>query len=175
AGRGHEVEVATAVPNYPERRISRGYEGVVTCTERRGRVTLHRSWLRVRPHESVGDKALYEASFAAVAVPAALRAARRADVVVCVVPSLAAAVCAATMRRLGGPRLVIWLQDLVLVAAAALGAAETLRRLRTVEAAAFRTADRVVTCSPRLRGYLPALGVDPRRAAPAYNSLHGCS
>lgn len=136
-------------------------------------MTLHRSWLRVRPHESVGDKALYEASFAAVALPAALRAARRADVVVCVVPSLAAAVCAATMRRLGGPRLVIWLQDLVLVAAAALGAAETLRRLRAVEAAAFRTADRVVTCSPGFRGYLRALGVDPRRVTTVYNWVDG--
>lgn len=171
--RGHEVEVATAVPNYPERRIYRGYQRIVSCSERRGSVTVHRSWLRVRPHETVADKALYEASFAALALPAAVRAARRADVIVCVVPSLAAAVCAAVMRRLGGPRLVIWLQDLVLVAAAALDAGETLRRIRSAEGAAFRTADRVVTCSPGFRGYLRALGVDPARVSTVYNWVDG--
>ena len=169
SARGHEVEVATAVPNYPERQIARGYRGVISCTERRGPVTVHRSWLRVRPHETVGDKALYEASFASAAVPAALKAARRADVVVCVVPSLAAAVCAAAMRRLGGPRLVIWLQDLVLVAAAALDASDMLRPLRAIEGAAFRSADCVVTCSPGFRGYLRALGVDPEKVTTVYN------
>ena len=171
--RGHEVEVATAVPNYPERRISRGYRSVISCTERRGSVTVHRSWLRVHPHETVGDKALYEASFAAVTLPAALRAARRADVILCVVPSLAAAVCAAAIRRLGGPRLVIWLQDLVLVAAAALDGGDALRRVRAVEGAAFRAADRVVTCSPGFRGYLRALGVDPARVTTVYNWVDG--
>jgi putative colanic acid biosynthesis glycosyltransferase WcaI len=169
SARGHVVEVATAVPNYPERRVARGYRGVVACTERRGSVTVHRSWLRVRPHEGVGDKALYEATFAAAALPAALRAARRADTIVCVVPSLAAAVCAATLRRFGGPRLVIWLQDLVLVAAAALDVGNRLRRIRAIEGAAFRTADHVVTCSPGFRGYLRALGVDPGAVSTVYN------
>jgi putative colanic acid biosynthesis glycosyltransferase WcaI len=169
SARGHVVEVATAVPNYPERRVARGYRGVSSCTERRGPVTVHRSWLRVRPHEDVGDKALYEASFAAAALPAALRAARRADTIVCVVPSLAAAVCAAGIRRLGGPRLVIWLQDLVLVAAAALDAGDRFRRIRALEGAAFRAADHVITCSPGFRGYLRALGVDPARVTTVYN------
>src|SRR5262249_42685948 len=82
-------------------------------------------------------------------------------------------VCAAVMRRLGGPRLVIWLQDLVLVAAAALDAGETLRRIRSAEGAAFRTADRVVTCSPGFRGYLRALGVDPARVSTVYNWVDG--
>jgi putative colanic acid biosynthesis glycosyltransferase WcaI len=173
SARGHVVEVATAIPNYPERRVARGYLGVTGCTEQRGSVTVHRSWLRVRPHEDVGDKVLYEATFAGATLPAALRGIRRADTVVCVVPSLAAAACAAALRRLGGPRLVIWLQDLVLVAAAALDASDRLRRIRAVEGAAFRTADHVVTCSPGFRGYLRALGVDDAAVSTVYNWVDG--
>jgi colanic acid biosynthesis glycosyl transferase WcaI len=173
AARGHVVEVATAVPNYPERRVARGYRGVRWCTEQRGRVAVHRSWLRVRPHEGVADKALYEATFAAATLPAALRAARRADTIVCIVPSLAAAVCASAVRRLGGPRFVIWLQDLVLVAAAALDAGDRLSRVRALEAAAFKTADHVVTCSPGFSEYLGALGVDPDRVSTVYNWVDG--
>jgi colanic acid biosynthesis glycosyl transferase WcaI len=173
AGRGHEVDVATAVPNYPERRIARGYRGVVTCAERRGLVTVRRSWLRVHPEETVLDKTLYEASFASLTLPAAVRLTRWADVIVCVVPSLVAAACAAAMRRLGGPRLVIWLQDLVLVAAAALDGSESVRRIRAVEGATLRTADRLITCSPGFHEYLRALGVDPARVTTVYNWVDG--
>jgi colanic acid biosynthesis glycosyl transferase WcaI len=49
AGRGHRVDVATAVPNYPERRIHRDYRGALWRTNRRDGVVVHRSWIRVRP------------------------------------------------------------------------------------------------------------------------------
>ena len=61
------------------------------------------------------DKALYEISFAALSAPRVLARMRRADVVVCVVPSLLAASIAATVRR--RVRLVLWVQDLVGLAA----------------------------------------------------------
>jgi colanic acid biosynthesis glycosyl transferase WcaI len=61
----------------------------------------------------------------------------------------------------------------VLVAAAALDAGETLRRVRAVEGAAFRAADRVVTCSPGFGDYLRTLGVDPARVTTVHNWVDG--
>ena len=115
AGRGHQVDVVTAVPNYPERRIRPEYRGAIWQTETRTGVRVHRSWLRVRPEERFLDKALYEASFALLSFPRVVARLRDADVVVCVVPSLfAAALAASVVRR---PRLVLWVQDLVAGAA----------------------------------------------------------
>ena len=179
AERGHAVEVVSAVPNYPERRIHAGYRGRVWWRERRGDVSLRRSWLRVRPGESFADKALYEATFAACSLPLVARRVRSADVLVCVVPSLLAAAAAGLVVRTlarGGtaPRLVLWVQDLVLVAAAAVArgrvpAERLLRAARRLEAAAGCAADRVVVCSPGFRTYLAERGVHESRIATVYN------
>ena len=45
AARGHEVEVVTALPNYPQRRIYPGYEGRMWRSEVVEGVAVHRSWL----------------------------------------------------------------------------------------------------------------------------------
>ncbi len=102
ADRGHEVELVTAFPNYPERIIHEGYRGSIWRSERRGKVDVHRSWLRVKPGERFADKILYEASFTALSLPRVIRRARRADVLVCVVPSLLAAAASAGLARGGG-------------------------------------------------------------------------
>src|SRR5215204_1699165 len=86
--RGHDVDVVTAVPNYPERRIHSDYRGAIWHSATENGVRVHRSWLRVRPAERFVDKAFYELSFAALSAPRVLPRVRRADAVVCVVPSL---------------------------------------------------------------------------------------
>jgi colanic acid biosynthesis glycosyl transferase WcaI len=173
SARGHAVEVVTAMPNYPSRRIAPGYRGAVWRSERLGDVDVHRSWLRVRPEESVGDKALYELTFAAFSFPQVVRRLRTADVVLCVVPSLLAACSAAVLVRAAAAagrrlRLVLWVQDLVLVAAASVdGASGTVRRLlsalRRLEVATVQAGDRVVVCSDGFRDYLVAGGVPSAR------------
>ncbi len=42
---GHEVEVVTGMPNYPNGRIFDGYRGRLFATERQGAITIHRCWL----------------------------------------------------------------------------------------------------------------------------------
>ena len=168
AERGHEIEVVTALPNYPERRIHEPYRGTLFVRERRGRVRVSRSWVRVRPQESVADKMLLEVSFAALSAPRVARRLRSVDAVVCVVPSLAAAACAAALRgalaRLGvRPRLVLWVQDLVLRAASSLNAAGPIERRvlaasSVLERVAARSADCLVACSSAFHRYLEALG-----------------
>src|SRR5262245_50850187 len=84
--RGHDVDVVTAVPNYPERSIHSNYRGVLWRSEVRNGVRVHRSWLCARPERSVWDKAVYEATVSSFALPSAIRCSRRADVLVCVIP-----------------------------------------------------------------------------------------
>ena len=171
--RGHSVDVVTAVPNYPERRIHPEYRGVLSRSETLNGVRVHRSWLRARPERSFADKALYEVTISTFALPHAVRHARRADVVVCVVPTLLAAAYAAGVARVLNKRLVLWVQDLVLSAAASVGLGAGASRILSVagrlERAAVRAADSVVVCSPGFRDYLIAGGGDPRRIETIYN------
>jgi colanic acid biosynthesis glycosyl transferase WcaI len=171
--RGHSVDVVTAVPNYPERRIHPEYRGALFRSETRNGVRVHRSWLRARPERSFADKALYELTISTFALPDAIRFARRADVIVCVVPTLLAATYAAGLARVLKRRLVLWVQDLVLAAAASVGAGAAASRVlsaaRHLEQAAVRAADSVVVCSPGFRDYLVAGGADPHRIETIYN------
>jgi colanic acid biosynthesis glycosyl transferase WcaI len=173
AARGHRVDVVTAVPNYPGRLIHSDYRHVLWRSERRGEVLVHRSWLRVRPEESLLDKALYEFTFATMSLPQALRRLSGRDALVCVVPSLGAAVYASLIARSlrvvhRGPRFVLWVQDLVFSAASSLDDVGThvrrmLRAARLLEKGAAQAAERVVVCSPGFRVYFADLGIDQRR------------
>jgi colanic acid biosynthesis glycosyl transferase WcaI len=171
--RGHSVDVVTGLPNYPERRIHPEYRGVLFRSETLNGVRIHRSWLRARPERSFADKALYELTISTFALPHAVRLARRADVVVCVVPTLLAAAYAAGVARVLNKRLVLWVQDLVLSAAASVGlgagASRVLSAAGRLERAAVRAADSVVVCSPGFRDYLIAGGGDPQRIETIYN------
>lgn len=174
AGRGHEVEVVTAMPSYPDRVISEAYRGRLWCTETRGPVKVRRSWLRVRPDERFHDKALYEASFAALSLPSAVRRLRWADVVLCLVPSLAATVAGTALARATGTRSVVWLQDLVLRAAESLDglperARSALALAGRMEALALRSADHVVVCNPAFASYAIERGVAPDRVETIFN------
>lgn len=157
AARRHEIDVVTAVPNYPERRIDSAYRGRYRVTETRNGVRVHRHWIRVRPEERFLDKALYEATFALSSLPTYLAHAGRADAIVCLVPSLAAAALATRLPRRA--RLVLWVQDLVASAARAVDGAPPapLAAAARAEGRTVRRADHVVVCSP---GFAAALGIE---------------
>ena len=162
ASRGHRVDVVTPMPNYPERRIHERYRGRGWTTEPRGDVVVHRSWLRVRPEEGLLDKALYELTASTMALPHVLRLVRQADVVLCVIPTLLAATYATSLPR--RPRVVLWVQDLVLQAAASLtmpaAARRALRVASALERRAVDHAERVVVCSPGFRDHFVRNGAD---------------
>jgi colanic acid biosynthesis glycosyl transferase WcaI len=166
AARGHCVEAVTALPNYPERRIHSAYRGALWRTEERNGVRVRRSWLRAKPERTMADKALYELTISTFALPNALRVARRADVIVCVVPTLLAAAYAVLIAKAFRKRLVFWVQDLVLSAGLSVAGPRGRRILhgaRGIEAAIFRAADRIVVCSPGFRDYLVSAGIAPER------------
>jgi colanic acid biosynthesis glycosyl transferase WcaI len=82
-------------------------------------------------------------------------------------------VYAAGLARVLKRRLVLWVQDLVLSAAASVGvgarASRVLSVARRLEQAAVRAADSVVVCSPGFREYLIAGGAAPGRIETIYN------
>jgi colanic acid biosynthesis glycosyl transferase WcaI len=170
---GHSVDVVTAVPNYPERRVHPAYRHVLSRSEIRNGVRVHRSWLRARPERTFVDKALYELTISTFALPNGVRAARRADVIVCVVPTLLAARYAAALSRRLGRRLVLWVQDLVLSAAhsvdAGRAASRALATARRLERSATLAADRIVVCSEGFTHYLAQYGVPSERFTTIHN------
>ena len=167
-GRGHEVDVVTAVPNYPERVVRTEYRGRLYWSSVEQGVLVHRSWLRVRPNERFVDKALYELSFAAMSAPRVVRRLGEADVLVCVVPSLAAAALAALLPV---RRRVVWVQDLVSSAAATVGDVpdRALQASRMLERLATRRADRIVVCSPGFAEHLTSSGIPAQRISMVHN------
>lgn len=171
AARSHAVDVVAPMPNYPQRRIFEAYRGQWWATSRENGVTVHRSWLRVRREEGFADKALYELTAATFALPLVLRALRRADVVLCVIPTLLAATYATSLPR--RPRVILWVQDLVLEAAATVAMSAVARRVlaaaATLEQRAIARADRIVVCSPGFREHFVGRGADPVRVDIVYN------
>jgi colanic acid biosynthesis glycosyl transferase WcaI len=168
AQKGHEVDVVTALPNYPDRRIFDGWGGRVWRTDTENGVRVRRSWLRVRPAESFTDKALYEASFAVTSVPRVLARIRNADALLCTVPTLLSAAQGMQLARITRTRSTLWVQDLVLSAALAVdGVGSTQRRvlgaMRAIESRTARSATRIVSCSSGFVPHLLELGVTGER------------
>lgn len=172
AARGHSVDVVTAVPNYPQRRIHDEYAGVLWRSEDRNGVRVHRSWLRATRETSLLDKALYELSISTFALPNASRIAGRVDVILCVVPTLLAGLYGAVLARVLRKPLVLWIQDLVLHAGAAVvgpGGARLLAGAAGLERWLYRRADGLIVCSPGFREHLAGAGVDDDRVHTIYN------
>lgn len=171
AARGHHVEVVAPVPYYPERRIYADYRRRLWVSERRGAVRIHRTWLRTRPDEGFIDKALYEFTASTLALPSIIRRLRRSDVLICVLPTLLAAAYATALP--GRPRVVLWVQDLVLRGADALGldgvAQRVVKRASALEQSAVMRADRILVCSPGFRDYFVGRGADPETIDVIYN------
>jgi len=70
---GHNVEVVTSMPNYPQGKIFRGYRGSFYRKEVRGRVVIHRVWLYPTVGRGLGRMLNY-VSFSLTALYGLLRA-----------------------------------------------------------------------------------------------------
>lgn len=168
--RGHDVDVITTMPSYPERRIRPEYRGRFHVREERNGIRVNRWWLYSRPEERLVDKGLYELSVATIPLPWAVPMLRRADAVLCVIPTLLAGVFVTTFSR---APVVLWVQDLVLSASESIEmssvARGVVRGFHMVERRALSRAKSVVVCSPGFRDEFAAIGIDPAKITVAYN------
>lgn len=109
---GHQVDVVTAMPNYPTGRIAEPWCGRVLGTEIIEGVAVHRSWIRARPGGRFLDTLGAYGSFATSAVLSAPLRIRRADIVLWESPPLFLAPVAWLLAHKLRARLVMNVSDL---------------------------------------------------------------
>ncbi|HVM03285.1 MAG TPA: glycosyltransferase family 4 protein, partial [Acidimicrobiales bacterium] len=130
---GHEIEVVTAMPNYPTGSIFPGWRGLLLGAERDGGQVVLRSWLYTSPRPSTPRQLATYGSFATTAALTAPLRLRRADVLLWESPPLFLAPTAALLRRRLGARLVMNVSDLWPQSAVDLGVLRSRRLLSLLE------------------------------------------
>jgi colanic acid biosynthesis glycosyl transferase WcaI len=152
AGAGHEVEVCTTFPYYPDWKVPPEYAGKPGLTQRRNGVRIVRSYAYIPNPVTPLKRVLFEASFIiGLTLRALLR--KRPDVLLVVSPPLGLAATAILLSRLWGVPYVFDVEDLQPDSAADLGMLPewAVKLLYKVESAAYRHARLVTTLTPSMR------------------------
>ena len=148
AARGHDVRVVCAVPYYPEWVVPEAYRGGLYRTEKQDGVTIYRTALYVPRHPVTASRLAHLASFALASLPRVLRRRGwRAEVVVCVVPTLFCAPGALLAARLAKAKSVLHIQDFELDVMLGLGMGKAGQAGAALERWLMRRFDAVSTIS----------------------------
>jgi colanic acid biosynthesis glycosyl transferase WcaI len=152
AAAGHQVEVCTTFPYYPEWRVPKNYAGRFALTEERNGVRIVRTYAYIPKPVTALKRILHEASFIFSSTISAL-VHRRPDVLLVVSPPLGLAVPAIILSRLWRVPYVFDVEDLQPDSASDLGMlpAWAVSLLYKVESAAYRHARLVTTLTPSMR------------------------
>lgn len=166
---GHRVEVIAGRPYYPQWRVYPGFEAIAWTRAVEHGVSITRCPHYVPAVPSGARRIVHHLSFAAAALPVAIRRVlgARPDVVLCITPSLVSGFTARIAAWLARAPLWLHVQDLEVDAAFATGLVRgglLERILRRGEAALFRSAAAVSTISPQMVERLQAKGVAGERA-----------
>jgi len=152
AGAGHDVEVCTTFPYYPDWKVLPEYSGKLGRKEKRNGVSIVRSYAYVPNPVTPFKRVLFEASFIiGVTLRAQLR--KRPDVLLVVSPPLGLAATAILLSRLWSVPYVFDVEDLQPDSASDLGMLPkwAVKLLYKVENAAYRHARLVTTLTPSMR------------------------
>lgn len=163
---GHEVEVCTTFPYYPEWKVPAPYAGKLVQSEERNGVRIVRSYAYIPNPVTATKRVLHEASFIASATIRAL-ARKRPDVLLVVSPPLGLAAAAVLLSRMWGIPYVFDVEDLQPDAAADLGMLPNwaVKILYKVEELAYRHARLVTTLTPSMRKRIVEKGVPEDKVA----------
>jgi colanic acid biosynthesis glycosyl transferase WcaI len=152
AGAGHDVEVCTTFPYYPDWKVLPEYRGKLARKEKRNGVSIVRSYAYVPNPVTPSKRILFEVSFIiGVTLRALLR--KRPDVLLVVSPPLGLAATAILLSRLWSAPYVFDVEDLQPDSASDLGMLPkwAVKLLYKVENAAYRHARLVTTLTPSMR------------------------
>lgn len=159
---GCRVTVITGMPYYPQWRVFDEYQGRLRLRERIRGVDVQRFRQYVPSRQSALQRALFEGTFLAHALP--FLGSARPDLVVGIVPSLSGGLLAAAAARRYRVPFGLLFQDLVgqgAVQSGIPGGGKVARFTRTVEGALARRAAAIAIVAEGFRPYLENLGVDP--------------
>ena len=152
AATGHEVEVCTTFPYYPDWKVPPEYSGKLGRKEKRNGVSIVRSYAYVPNPVTPLKRILFEASFIiGVTLRALMR--KRPDVLLVVSPPLGLATTAILLSRLWSVPYVFDVEDLQPDSASDLGMLPkwAVKLLYKVENAAYRHARLVTTLTQSMR------------------------
>jgi colanic acid biosynthesis glycosyl transferase WcaI len=163
--RGHHVEVVTALPNYPERRIYDEYKGNLFYKEIRNGVHLTRHWVFIRPQPNLLTRLAFEVSTLLFGTWAALRQ-TKADVVLTISPQLSGSLTARLLSLCWGTPFILNIQDLLPDAAIASGMLKNSLMIgvfRAMERFAYHHAQAIAVISDQFVHNLVRKGVAPTK------------
>jgi colanic acid biosynthesis glycosyl transferase WcaI len=164
ATKGHEVEMVTAFPYYPEWRVWDDYRGRLYQGERINNVNVRRVWHFVPGRASnLFQRLAHDLSFALNVLLVALFAGRF-DVICCICPPPTLALAAYLLAKVHRHPYVILLTDLASDAALATGImreGSAVRLARAMEGFVYNRADSIVCICQGFVDSLTARGVDP--------------
>jgi colanic acid biosynthesis glycosyl transferase WcaI len=165
---GHQVEVITAVPHYPGWRVRNPYRAGRYYREVTDDVNVVRCPLMLHTSGRGLWRLLMPLSFAMAAAPIVLWRAwrKRPDVLLCIEPTLLSAPAALLAAKLVGARALLYVQDLEVDAAFAVGHLRNglfKRAAALAEKFLLRRFDGLITISHRMRDRLAEKGMAPER------------
>lgn len=160
AAAGHDVEVCTTFPYYPEWKVPANYAGKLMTTESRNSVRIHRGFAYIPNPATSLKRILHEASFVFSAMARAMFC-KPPDVMLVVSPPLGLALPAILLSRLWRIPYVFDVEDLQPDSAADLGMLPrpALKLLYGLESAAYRHARLVTTLTSAMRDRIVCKGV----------------
>jgi colanic acid biosynthesis glycosyl transferase WcaI len=166
---GHEVQVVTGFPYYPEWRVHEGYRGRFYMREFVNGVDVRRIWHSIPSRASnLPQRLAHDLSFTLTVFFAGLFV-RDFDVVYCCCPPPTLALTALLLAKLHRKPYVINLSDLASDAALATGIMKdglAIRMARAIEKIAYKHADRIVCICAAFVEALKKRGVAEEKLAP---------
>ncbi|MFH1161340.1 MAG: glycosyltransferase family 4 protein [bacterium] len=141
---GNEVEVLTAMPNYPHMEVFEGYRGRWYLKEEADGVTIHRAAIFVTKNTRVWFRLMTYFSFVFTSFWVGWTRLKRFDLIICESPPLFLGITAVLLKRLKGAKLVFNISDLWPESAEKLGLIKNrffLRISTTLEEFLYRNSD----------------------------------
>ena len=169
---GHDVEVITGFPNYPEGRIYPGYRLKLLERSSVDGFRLNRVFLFPSRNANVLARVLNYVSFMLTATMFGVFGARRPDVIYAYHPPLTTGIAAAIVGFLRRRPVVYDIQDLWPDTLSATGMIRSPRLIRLIGGICklvYRRMARIVVLSPGFRDHLIARGVAENRIEVIYN------
>ncbi len=108
----NEVEVLTAMPNYPKMQVFEGYRNKFYCKEKFEDITVHRSWIYVKNSKGIIPRLLNYFSFVCTSFFIALFKLKKFDLIICESPPLFLGITAVGLKKLRGSKLCFNVSDL---------------------------------------------------------------
>ncbi len=110
--KGIDVEVLTAMPNYPQMQIQQAYKGKKYCEEDLGGISVKRAWIYVSQDKSIVKRLLNYFSFVFSALWYGLRKVGRKDVLMVESPPLFLGITAYLLAKAKHAKMVFNVSDL---------------------------------------------------------------